>query len=100
MMENGVPMFEKIRNNGTTQWKIKTDTSHYIIGDATHIGIYAGKIAFFKCTSWPISYSRGRKWRFFKIPEVPDLKRRADYVAFPEYKYTKGGHCYGMIEFF
>ncbi|MEK7481886.1 MAG: hypothetical protein AAB607_00815 [Patescibacteria group bacterium] len=99
MVENGVPMFKKIKNGGETAQEIKTEKVFFIPGDATHAGIYAGKIAFFIST-WPVSY-KGRKWKFFKIPTIPkQIGERTDHVVLPEYKSGEGGHCYGYLEFF
>lgn len=99
MVENGVPMFKKIKNGSETAQKIKAEKVFYIPGDASHVGIYAGQIAFF-ISAWPINF-KGRRWRFFKIPEIPEVKgERVDHLAFPEYKCGAGGHYYGHPEFF
>lgn len=101
MVENGVPMFKKIKNGKETTFKIEKEKAFYIPGDATHVGIRAGQIAFFISSAWPINY-KGRKRKFLKIPEIPGVKgERVDYVIFPEYKYEEiRGHHYGTIEFF
>ena len=102
MAENGALRFKKIKNGHETyetSQKIEAEKIFYIPGDATHTGIYNGQIAFF-ISAWPTSY-KGKKWRFFKIPEIPESKgERVDHLVFPNYKFGNSGHHYGHLEFF
>lgn len=50
-----------------------------IPAEATHIGVQAGRIGFFK-SECPSDYHSGRRWKFYRIPENKQQCSFPDYV--------------------
>lgn len=84
------PNFQRL----TPDVKINPEEELIIPKGATHVGVYAGKVAFFK-SNYPTDYlPLGKKKRkFFKIPEG------AKICKFPHFKFTPSGYHYGLPEF-
>lgn len=90
--------FRIISLNGRKKFDLHPGKRYKIPEGANYLHLKGGKISFGSSPD-ERPFIKTKKGRFIRIPD-PTIPENATViaVAFPEYKKTRGGHCYGQPE--
>lgn len=78
---------------GTEIQVLERGKKHFIPFGTTHIGLKAGKIAFFVSNDSLPYYKSRNHWHFFCILSIKPIPQE---VVYPKYEMTSAGHFYGQ----